>query len=246
MGWFRRRRPVEPEPTPPTATTTPQVSPDRRPTAAAQPTSADETPRAEGYRNAAHKAASVRGKAARAACTPADNIARAQEVGMVARADYLTPEAETDALRPGPDGLLNARLERVRDRLLVVTPTGWVNPKSRIAHLTGLDSFTVRGTGYHPGAVKAGKFTPGTPVRLIREPDNPHDPNAIAIYAETGRNRAGYVPAARAKRLAKLLDADAGADLVAVSVRGSGRGTDGPAPHILICERRLFEHLIRP
>ncbi len=163
---------------------------------------------------------------------------------MVARAEYLTPEAEADALRPGPDGLLNARLERVRDRLLVVTPAGWVNPKSRSAHRAGLDSFTVRGTGYHPGAVKAGKFTPGTPVRLVREPDNPHDPNAIAIYADTGRNKAGYVPAARAKRLAKLLDA--GVDLVAISVRGTGRGTDGPAPHILICERALYEHLTRP
>jgi hypothetical protein len=38
---------------------------------------------------------------------------------------------------------------------------------------------------------------------------------------------------------------DAGADLVAISVRGSGRGTDGTVPHILICERAHFDHLTR-
>lgn len=118
-----------------------------------------------------------------------------------------------------------------------------MNPKSRSAHNAGLDSFQLRGANYYDTALKAGKFTPGSPVKLVREPDNKHDPNAIAIYAEGARNKAGYVPASRAKALARLLDA--GADLVAISVRGSGRGTDGTVPHILICERALFDHLTR-
>lgn len=80
-------------------------------------------------------------------------------------------------------------------------------------------------------------------MKLVREPDNKHDPNAIAIYAEGARNKAGYVPAARAKTLARLLDG--GTDLVAISVRGSGHGTDGTVPHILICDRKLFDHLNR-
>jgi HIRAN domain len=240
MGWFKRRRapasrltsaPVEPTgssrtPAPPAA---------RLPTA-------DETARAAGYRDAAHQAASIRGKAARAARTPADQVARAKQVGMVARAEYLTAEQEAVALRPALDGFPDARLERVRDRLLVVTAAGWVNPKSRSAHKVGLHMFQLRGSGHYEAALKAGKFTPGSPLKIAREPDNPHDPNAIAVYAEGARNKAGYVPAARAKTLAKLLDN--GADLVAISVRGSGRGTGGGTiPHILICERALFDHL---
>jgi hypothetical protein len=175
---------------------------------------------------------------------PADHTARATKLGVVARSEYLRPEDEARALEPGPDGLIDARLERVRDRLLVVTPLGWINPRSRTAHRAGLHSFQLKGASHHEDAVRAGRFTPGTPVRLVREPANRHDPNAIAIYAANGRSKSGYVPAFRAKRLARLLDD--GADLVGISVRGTSAGTDGTVPHILICERTLFKHLTRP
>jgi len=175
--------------------------------------------------------------------TPAEQVTRAKSLGHVARAEYLSPEDEARGLALGPSGLPNARLERVRDRLLVATPLGWVNPKSRTAYKAGLYSFTLRGTGYYEQAVRAGRFTPGAPVRLVRESENQHDPNAIAVYAERGRNRAGYVPKGYAKRLAPLLDS--GADVVAVSVRGSGAGSDETTPHILVCERRLLDHLNR-
>lgn len=197
----------------------------------------------EGFQNAEHKRRSEAGRLARQQRTPEDKVARARSVGMVARSEYLAGQEEADALRPGPDGLIDARLERVRDRLLVVTSSGWINPKSRIAHKAGLHSFQIRGTSHHSGAVKAGRFTPGAQLRLVREPENRHDPNTIAVYAEKARNMAGYVPASQAKRLASLLDADV--DLVAVSVRGSGPGTEGTVPHILVCERSLFVHLTR-
>ncbi|HYJ69278.1 MAG TPA: HIRAN domain-containing protein [Nocardioidaceae bacterium] len=148
---------------------------------------------------------------------------------------YLCSEAEARALQPGPDGLIEARLELIRDQLLVVTPLGWINPRSRTAHRAGLYLSNLKGTAYHEAAVKAGRFTPGANVRLVREPNNPHDPNAIAVYAEGGRDRAGYVSAVRAKRLAKLMDA--GHDLVGVSVRGADAGVDGTVPRILVCER---------
>lgn len=61
------------------------------------------------------------------------SAARAASLGMVSRAEYLGPDEEARALEPGPDGLPDARLERVRDRLLVVTPHGWINPRSRAA-----------------------------------------------------------------------------------------------------------------
>ncbi|WP_162794462.1 HIRAN domain-containing protein [Nocardioides houyundeii] len=162
---------------------------------------------------------------------------------MVTRAEYMDPDAEAGALQPGKDGLIDAKLEHVRDRLLVATPRGWVNPKSRTAGRAGLHSFQIRGTSHYEAALKTGRFTPGAPVRLVSEPENPHDPYAIAVYAEEGRERSGYVPAAVAKRLTRLMDS--GAELVAVSVRGAEPGTMGTVPQILVCERSLFAHLTR-
>jgi hypothetical protein len=176
--------------------------------------------------------------------TPAERADRAERLGLVSREEYLSPEAETEALTTGPDGLPDVWLERVRDRLLVVTPHGWVNPKSRTAaSRAGLWSFVVRGTAHHERAVRRGDFSPGAPVRLVREPDNQHDPNAIAIYAAGARDVAGYVPRGYAKRLAKLLDA--GAEMVAVSTRGAGAGRQGVSPQVLVVERVLWEHLNR-
>lgn len=46
-------------------------------------------------------------------------------------------------------------------------------------------------------------------ARLVREPDNPYDPNAIAVHVPALRPRSlvGHIPAALAERLAPLLDA---------------------------------------
>ena len=51
------------------------------------------------------------------------------------------------------------------------------------------------------------------------------------------------MPKGYAKRLAPLVDG--GADLVAISVRGSGSGSDNVTPHVLVCERALYDHLTR-
>lgn len=211
--------------------------------AAAATLDPDEAAKAEGYMSAAHKRGSEAGKKARRQRTPADRTARAQSLGMGARSEYLSPEDEAAALRVGADGLLKAELERVRDRLLVVTPRGWVNPRSRTAYRAGLHSFLLRGSGHYGAAAKAGRFTPGAEVQLVREPDNPHDPNAIAVYAERARAIAGYVPKGQAKRLAVLMDA--GTPLVGISTRGAGAGREGVVPQILVCEQRLMEHLRR-
>jgi hypothetical protein len=173
----------------------------------------------------------------------AKHIERAEEQGYVACEEYLSAEDEASALKTGRGGFPNARLERVRDRLLVVTPSGWVNPRSRTAWRSGLHSFKIRGVGYYESAVKAGQFTPGASVRMVREPDNPHDSNAIAIYADGAGRKAGYVPTGHAKRLAPLIDG--GADLVSISVRGSHAGSDEVTPHLLVCKRVLYDHLTR-
>lgn len=169
---------------------------------------------------------------------------RAERLGIVIREEYMSPEHEAVALEPDQDGFPDAWLERVRDRLLVVTPDGWVNPKSpTAASRAGIWSFTLRGTVHHESAALRGDFTPGARVRLVREPDNPHDPNAIAVYAEGTRNLAGYVPRGYAKRLAKVLDS--GADMVAVSTRGARPGHANVSPQVLAVGRALWDHLNR-
>jgi hypothetical protein len=175
--------------------------------------------------------------------TRADSATRARSLGIVSTAEYMDSDTERRALEHGTDGLPAARLQRERDRLLVVTSSGWVNPKSRTAYRAGLYSFAVAGTSHPKAATKAGRFTPGTPVRLVREPDNVYDPNAIAVYAENSTRVAGYVPKGQARRLAPLLDA--GVDLIAVTVRGASAGSDSTTPHVLACERRLYEPLTR-
>lgn len=48
----------------------------------------------------------------------------------------------------------------------------------------------------------------GMAVVLVREPDNPHDPNAIAVHVPQDRiGKIGHVPAKMAERLAPELDA---------------------------------------
>lgn len=242
MGLFRRKRPEPHTPTTPSPASADLRGPSWMPAEAW-------ASRLDVYRRQGRSDAQVRDVAAHlerrgAPPTKAQKVAEAKSRGLVYREEYMSPEEEARALEPGPDGLPAARLERVRDRLLVVTPHGWVNPRSRTAaSRAGLWSFLLRGGNYHASALKRGDFRPGAEVRLAREPGNPHDPNAIAVYAAGARDRSGYVPRGYARRLAKLIDG--GADLVAVSVRGSGRGSDATTPHLLICERRLYEHLTR-
>jgi hypothetical protein len=173
--------------------------------------------------------------------TPAERAARAMEVGVVAPSEYMDSETEMAALAAGPDGFPNAWLERVRDRLLVVTARGWVNPRSRTAWRAGLYQFNLRGAGYYQQAAQAGDFTPGASVTLVRQPDNAHDPNAVAVYADGARTLAGYVPKGTARRIAKMLDE--AVDLVAVSTRGGAPGDGETTPAILVCERAFWERL---
>ncbi len=46
----------------------------------------------------------------------------------------------------------------------------------------------------------------GDPVTLMREPENPHDPNAVAVWAQD--HHCGFVPAAQSKKLAPFIDAN--------------------------------------
>ena len=53
----------------------------------------------------------------------------------------------------------------------------------------------VAGASYRADALQDDGFAPGRRLLLVREPDNEHDPNAIAIWDAEQRVQAGYVPA---------------------------------------------------
>ena len=81
---------------------------------------------------------------------------------------------------------------------------------------------------------------PGEPVELIREPQNPYDPNAIAVTI--GGETVGYITREDASVLAPLLDAGRSHAALIHSIRGGVPGAahygcqvsiawDGAKPH---------------
>lgn len=53
-------------------------------------------------------------------------------------------------------------------------------------------SFYIAGFQYWYGATVLADLKPGERLALVSEPDNPHDPNALAIYR--GSVKLGFVP----------------------------------------------------
>jgi hypothetical protein len=63
------------------------------------------------------------------------------------------------------------------------------------------------GTKFRPGGIAAlAKIQKGHALVLVREPDNQHDPDAVAIYSAAGEHL-GYVPRSENIDLARDLDA---------------------------------------
>ena len=55
---------------------------------------------------------------------------------------------------------------------------------------------------FRPGNVDDASFDPGRRLALVRELENEHDPNAVAIWNEDRTLQAGYVPRETAAELA--------------------------------------------
>jgi hypothetical protein len=62
----------------------------------------------------------------------------------------------------------------------------WEDPRIRVV--------PVAGVSFRADAVADASFEPGARLALVREPDNEHDPNAVAIWNEERTLQAGYVP----------------------------------------------------
>ena len=74
----------------------------------------------------------------------------------------------------------------------------------------------VAGVSFRPEAVADGSFDPGARLSLVPEPDNQHDPDAVAVWNEEKTLQAGYVP----RDVAPELDGSE----IAVSLWRAGEG----------------------
>jgi hypothetical protein len=72
-------------------------------------------------------------------------------------------------------------------------PMKWDDPRVRVVKLAG--------ASYRADALQDDAFAPGRRLALVREPENDHDPNAVAVFDTDRRVQAGYVPADLAPEL---------------------------------------------
>ena len=79
---------------------------------------------------------------------------------------------------------------------------------------------------HHAEALISDEAAPGCPLRLRRDPGNPHDPDAIAVDTADGRLQLGWVPREVAAELAGEIDA--GRQFAAVSLREQRRSPRDP------------------
>jgi HIRAN domain len=63
----------------------------------------------------------------------------------------------------------------------------WNDERLRVVKLAG--------ASYRLDALQDEAFAPGRRLALVREPENEHDPNAVAVWDAEQRVQAGYVPA---------------------------------------------------
>ncbi|MCL6430953.1 MAG: HIRAN domain-containing protein [Anaerolineae bacterium] len=66
-----------------------------------------------------------------------------------------------------------------------------------------LERFCIAGFRYYEGPGLVTRLRSGDPLTLRAEPDNPHDPRAVAVYF--GRHKLGYVPRRKNAVLSRLL-----------------------------------------
>ena len=94
-----------------------------------------------------------------------------------------------------------------------------------VQDVSGEDRLRVTGAPHYQdelagasGPKRSGGVEDRRPFALVAEPDNPHDPHAIAVHLEGGA-KIGYLPREEAERYARLMEL--------VAARGRRPVTDG-------------------
>ncbi|WNM65738.1 hypothetical protein SEA_VULPECULA_28 [Arthrobacter phage Vulpecula] len=154
------------------------------------------------------------------------------------RAGYMPADQAKRLLVPGPDGLPPLRLVSSRNGLDLALPSGQLIDHRLLAlrHFQ-IFGFRVAGTSFYVDADKPPRqFRVGQKVGIAREPDNAHDPNAVALTIGRPAAKFGYVNQQRAKWIAELIDG--GQELRALVLHTS-------SPRVLITTTEMLAHLQR-
>ncbi|MFB7465666.1 HIRAN domain-containing protein [Streptomyces sp. NPDC056224] len=159
---------------------------------------------------------------------------------------YVPSDGPADRFVPAPGGLHRLHLvEYEGDLRLCEDETGLlVGPTDRRLQRAGLYVTNVRGVKYYTEAARRADLSPGRPLRLVPEPDNPHAPFAVAVHPNYGKEPIGYVNKQKARHWCKLIAG--GASLTAVSLRGTGPGVDCEAVAVLAAAPEVVAHLMSP
>lgn len=138
-------------------------------------------------------------------------------------------------------------LVRMRGELVLVEDsTGLlVGPTDRRLAKAGVYISRLRGEGYYKTACKRGDFAPGATVRLVPEPDNKHDPNAVRVTADAdGAPTAAYINKGAARRFGRLVSS--GDPLRVISLKGTTSGAACDSITVLAGHPDLVAHLLAP
>jgi len=111
-----------------------------------------------------------------------------------------------------------------------------MNWQSLSARSDGLQSVEIAGVSHHPDALQDSSFAPGQPLELVREPDNPHDPNAFSVWNADRTLQVGYLPKWFAAKLAK--DYGTGPKVGCLSMWETRKGKKRVALRVLL----VYEH----
>jgi len=66
-----------------------------------------------------------------------------------------------------------------------------------------MSAFFIAGFRYYDGAQVLDKLVPGKKLKMVPQPDNPYDPNAIELYYK--KVKLGFVPREKNETLAMML-----------------------------------------
>ncbi|MEO6201160.1 MAG: HIRAN domain-containing protein [Cryobacterium sp.] len=208
----------------------------------------------------ATKTARARSAAATASVSSAPGIAppseapSAQSLGRALRpvqpesatGHYLPSEDWDELLVTDGEGMPTLYLQMHGGELRLTEPTTDKLVGGGNHHLRRLGIWTMDlgAVGVHRTAGREGLLQPGSPLSLVREPDNDHDGNVIAVHAAAGRP-VGYVNTHTAAGMCRLLDT--GTILHAISIAFGSSEQDGRpgGVKVLAASPEVVRHLLR-
>jgi hypothetical protein len=152
------------------------------------------------------------------------------------RAGYIPDSEAKSLLTPSADGLPPLRLVNSDSGLDLSLPTGkLVDYKYLGLRHFQIFAFRVVGMGYYEDEDRPRRFRNGQRVGLLREAENEHDANAVAITVGRPATKIGYINKQRAKWVAQLLDSGQKLEGIVMQTKSS--------PHVLLTTPEMLAHL---